>query len=230
MTTEMGSGEPHLSALARRTSRLLVAAALALTAGLAPPAAADDADTPGDTSGPPAERTGAVDVRRQIECLAKTIYFEARGEPDAGKLAVGHVVMNRVASTDYPNTVCGVMTQGGEDTLHRCQFSFYCDGRSDDPQDEAAWRRSQALARSVFWDFSPDPTGGARWYHADYVSPAWRDQFDQGPVIGQHVFYLDPADRGPNLVEDRPQQLAERPAAADDADADDADDEAETAQ
>jgi spore germination cell wall hydrolase CwlJ-like protein len=230
MTTHLGVAAPLLATLSRRAPGLLAAAtALALTYAAATPATASDADTTGETmtDGPTAasgagtndataDRTtgnGTIDVRKQIECLAKTIYFEARGEPDAGKLAVGHVVMNRVASEDYPDSVCGVMKQGGEDELHRCQFSFYCDGRSDEPQDAAAWRHSQALARAVFWDFSPDPTGGARWYHADYVSPDWRDHFDKGPVIGQHVFYLAPGERD---GETKPQQqVAERPGSSD---------------
>lgn len=206
MTTEMGIAAPRTPARPRQTFTLAAAAAgLLAVALIAPrPAAANNAETAsGDASG---------DVRQQIECLAKTIYFEARGEPDAGKLAVGHVVMNRVASDDYPDTVCQVMKQGGAETLHRCQFSFYCDGRSDDPKDKVAWRHSQALARAVFWDFSPDPTGGARWYHADYVSPNWRTAFDKGPVIGQHVFYLAPGERESVGEDELPRQVAERPA------------------
>ena len=235
MTTEIGVAAPKSTAPMRRVYRLLpaVAGAFAVALLMLQPAAANDSDTTGEATvagvsdGQTAAQTGAqtaaqtaaqteaqtgtqsatMNVRQQIECLATTIYFEARGEPDAGKLAVGHVVMNRVASDDYPDTVCQVMKQGGAKKLHRCQFSFYCDGRSDDPKDKAAWRHSQALARAVFWDFSPDPTGGARWYHADYVSPAWRNHFDKGPVIGQHVFYLAPGEQDGK----RPQQVAERP-------------------
>jgi spore germination cell wall hydrolase CwlJ-like protein len=213
MTKEMGIAAACPTAHRRRASRLSLAVISAFAAAFLAlqPAAANDAKTAGEqaTVGVASGQTGTTDVRRQIECLAKTIYFEARGEPDAGKLAVGHVVMNRVASDDYPDTVCQVMQQGGAETLHRCQFSFYCDGRSDEPQDKKAWRHSQALARAVFWDFSPDPTGGARWYHADYVSPHWRNAFDKGPVIGQHVFYLAPGE-SPD-ADERPQQIAERP-------------------
>ena len=215
MTTEIGVAAPKSTAPMRRVYRLLpaVAGAFAVALLMLQPAAANDSDTTGEatvagvSSAQSGAQTGTINVRQQIECLATTIYFEARGEPDAGKLAVGHVVMNRVASDDYPDTVCQVMKQGGAKKLHRCQFSFYCDGRSDDPKDKAAWRHSQALARAVFWDFSPDPTGGARWYHADYVSPAWRNHFDKGPVIGQHVFYLAPGEQDGK----RPQQVAERP-------------------
>lgn len=147
-----------------------------------------------------------IDVRAEIKCLAQNIYFEARSEPDAGKLAVGHVVMNRVASGDYPNRVCAVVRQGGEDRLHNCQFSWWCDGRSDKPTDKKAWEHAKALARSVYWNFSPDPTDGAKWYHADYVTPSWRKRFERGPVIGRHVFYRAPnqeqaSQRGPQVAE-----------------------------
>lgn len=163
--------------------------------------------------GPAARADSPQHVAEQLRCLALTIYFEARGEPDAGKLAVGHVVMNRVASETYPDKVCAVVRQGGEDELHRCQFSWWCDGRSDQPTEIGAWRRSQALARVVYWDRRPDPTGGARWYHAEHVQPGWRDSFVQGPQIGNHLFYL-PAERAIRHGGTEPgPQLAERPGA-----------------
>lgn len=156
----------------------------------------------------PASRDAAAagTIKEHIRCLALTIYFEARGEPDTGKLAVGHVVMNRVGDPRFPDTVCGVVRQGGEAVLHRCQFSWWCDGRSDEPTHARAWRHSQALARRVFWQYSDDPTRGALWYHANYVEPDWRGKFKRGPRIGEHVFYLDPAGSGG----DRP-QIAQSP-------------------
>ncbi|MGH6946648.1 MAG: cell wall hydrolase [Kiloniellales bacterium] len=128
---------------------------------------------------------------REIECLALNIYFEARGESKDGRIAVGHVVMNRVADRRFPSSVCEVVQQGGEDALHRCQFSWWCDGRSDRPTDVAAWDASKALARKIYWGLSEDPTGGALWYHADYVKPYWRKVFAQGPTIGHHIFYRE---------------------------------------
>lgn len=129
------------------------------------------------------------DVREEINCLALNIYFEARSEPIAGKIAVGHVVMNRVADTRYPDKVCEVVKQGGEKPRNKCQFSWFCDGRSDRPVNVAAWKESLALARVVFWGYSQDPTQGALWYHADYVRPYWRRALERGPKIGRHVFY-----------------------------------------
>ncbi len=125
----------------------------------------------------------------EIECLALNIYFEARGEPETGQLAVGHVVMNRVASTRFPSTVCDVIQQGGELRRYRCQFSWWCDGRSDKPRNKRLWEKSGELALKVYWGRSEDPTEGALWYHADYVKPYWRKEFERGPKIGRHIFY-----------------------------------------
>ncbi len=134
---------------------------------------------------------GEIDVVQEIDCLARNIYFEARGEPDLGKVAVGFVVLNRVADERFPETVCEVVRQGGEKRRHRCQFSWWCDGRSDEPRDMRIWQRIRAVARAVYWGFSADPTAGALWYHADHVSPSWGKVFHPALKIGQHVFYVD---------------------------------------
>ncbi len=136
-----------------------------------------------------APAAAGVDVPRELECLALTIYFEARGEPDEGKIAVGHVVMNRATHPLFPHKVCEVVQQGGEKLRFRCQFTWWCDGRSDQPADWRAWEKSKALARRIFWDYSRDPTAGALWYHADYARPRWRGDLSRGPKIGRHVFY-----------------------------------------
>ena len=137
----------------------------------------------------PLPAAAGADVSRELECLALTIYFEARGESDEGKIAVGHVVMNRSSHPLFPDKVCAVVQQGGEKLRFRCQFSWWCDGRSDRPKEWRAWEKSKALARLIYWDYSPDPTAGALWYHADYVRPRWRKDLSRGPKIGQHVFY-----------------------------------------
>jgi spore germination cell wall hydrolase CwlJ-like protein len=148
--------------------------ALAGICALAAPARAADAQT---------------DVRREIECLALTIYFEARGEPDIGKLAVGHVVENRAENPLFPDRICDVVKQAPPKAASHCQFSWWCDGASDRPVDGKSWQRSRALARRIFWGYSKDPTGGALWYHADYVNPSWGMALKRGPHIGRHVFY-----------------------------------------
>ncbi|MHA1599494.1 MAG: cell wall hydrolase [Alphaproteobacteria bacterium] len=135
------------------------------------------------------QRPTLGDPRDEISCLALNIYHEARGEPDEGKLAVGHVVMNRVLSSRFPSTVCDVVRQGGEVRRYRCQFSWWCDGRSDKPRNKKDWQSSSEFALAIYWSQTEDPTDGALWYHADYVSPNWRKDFVQGPKIGRHIFY-----------------------------------------
>ena len=124
-----------------------------------------------------------------LDCLALNIYFEARNEALEGKRAVGHVVMNRVRDQDFPGSVCQVIKQGGEATRGGCQFSWWCDGRSDSPLDNLAWRESREIAWDVLRGASRDPTRGALWYHADYVSPDWSDELARSGKIGRHIFY-----------------------------------------
>ena len=131
----------------------------------------------------------AADPQEEVACLALNIYFEARSEPEIGKLAVGHVVMNRALDAQFPDTACQVVRQGGETVRHRCQFSWWCDGLSDQPSDGTAWAASNRIADLVYWDRAADPTGGALWYHADYVKPAWRKSLAKGPKLGRHLFY-----------------------------------------
>ena len=128
-------------------------------------------------------------LNKELRCLALTIYFEARGEPDEGKLAVGYVVMNRASHPGFPQGICQVVQQGGEKLRYRCQFTWWCDGRSDTPHDARAWEHSKVLARRIYWDHAHDPTGGALWYHSDSVNPAWGAALYPGPKIGRHIFY-----------------------------------------
>jgi len=128
-----------------------------------------------------------LDYSSSLDCLALNIYHEARGEPRDGQLAVAMVVMNRVNDPRFPNSVCDVVKQGGE--ARGCQFSWWCDGRSDRPTDRLAWAESRRVAEAVLAGNLEDPTGGALWYHADRVRPAWRMAIVKGPKIGSHVFY-----------------------------------------
>ncbi len=148
----------------------------------------------------------------EVECLALTVYFEARGEPDDGKRAVAHVVMNRVSDARFPDTVCGVVRQGGETDRYRCQFSWWCDGRGDTPANAAAWKRSADVAYWAFKGFSKDPTGGALWFHAESSSPSWRKAFQRGPKIGGHVFYRDAGRGSVHKTAHRPTAVSSRKA------------------
>ena len=129
-----------------------------------------------------------VNDSEEIACLALTIYYEARGETERGKLAVGHVVMNRTRSVLFPGSVCDVVRQGGEQH-HRCQFTWWCDGLSDRPTDQAALRESLWLAQEIYRGCTDDPTGGALWYHSTAVKPSWSKAFGPAKRIDRHVFY-----------------------------------------
>lgn len=132
----------------------------------------------------------SIALSNELRCLALNIYFEARSESAQGQYAVGHVVMNRVAHQRFPNTICAVVKQGGEKRLNRCQFSWWCDGRSDKPINRKAWLISMARAFEVYLGQVQDPTYGALWYHADYVNPKWSKTLTMVTKIGQHLFYL----------------------------------------
>jgi len=136
-----------------------------------------------------------LNYQSSLDCLALNVYHEARGEPRDGQLAVAMVVMNRVKDPRFPNNVCDVVKQGGE--AQGCQFSWWCDGRSDRPTDPAAWAQSRRLAEEVLAGQLEDPTDGALWYHADHIKPGWKMAITQGPTIGRHVFYASRPDDSP---------------------------------
>lgn len=137
-------------------------------------------------------KSGTTTLRQDVYCLAQNIYHEARGEPMEGKIAVGHVVLNRMADKRYPGLACSVIRQGGEKRRHRCQFSWWCDGRSDQARNRTAWQESLVLAYLIKAGVTPDPTGGALWYHATYVEPSWAKRLTRHVQIGKHIFYTDP--------------------------------------
>ena len=117
------------------------------------------------------------------DCLAKAIYFEARGEPIEGQLAVAEVVMNRAASGRYPTTLCEVITQ-------RAQFSFISKGRFPTPHfGSEAWRKSVAIARIAQAKLADALPSDVLWYHADYVAPSWGKRLTRNTKIGLHIFY-----------------------------------------
>lgn len=122
-----------------------------------------------------------------IVCLALNIYWEARSEPIAGQLAVAEVTMNRTYSDRFPDDVCSVVKQSNSSG---CQFSWYCDGKSDNPQDALAWSRAQHVARIYLTNSDIiDFVGEATFYHADYVTPYWAKTFKKERKIGRHIFY-----------------------------------------
>ncbi len=125
----------------------------------------------------------------QFECLRQALYFEARGEPIAGQIAVGEVILNRVSDPAFPNTICGVVKQSNG---RGCQFSYYCDGRSDKLGDTEAAARVGKIARALINGLPRQLTEGATFFHAFWVRPAWRLDFERTTQIGVHTFYRKP--------------------------------------
>ena len=122
------------------------------------------------------------------ECLTEALYFEARGETVAGIFAVAEVILNRVDSSRFPSTVCGVVRQG-TGRKYQCQFSYLCDGRGEVVREPHAYRAVGKVAR-VMLDGAPRAlTGGAQFYHTRQVSPRWSRVFDRTTTIGAHHFY-----------------------------------------
>ena len=124
-------------------------------------------------------------------CLAMAIYHEARSEPLDAQMAVAEVVINRMHHPDFPSTICGVVKEHRTPVSRpwACQFSFYCDGKSDTPANSAALLAAQDVAAQAI---SGDTLGhGAVYYHTTDVSPAWRHNLTKVGVIGSHVFYTD---------------------------------------
>ena len=117
------------------------------------------------------------------ECLVNAVYFEARGEPLEGQLAVAEVVLNRSRSGRYPPTICGVVTQ-------RAQFSFVRHGvmpRAD--RTSEAWRRAVGIANVAQARGMRLLSDNVLWYHATYVSPSWGRRLARNTQIGLHIFY-----------------------------------------
>ena len=125
----------------------------------------------------------------EVECLALNIYWEARSEPREGQLAVASVTLNRVLDPAYPNSICEVVYQGDPSRFGQCQFSWWCDGRSDVPKEPKAWERSLERAIAALKGEGLDPSGGALFYHHHAVQPYWSSKKQLTARIGQHLYY-----------------------------------------
>ena len=133
-------------------------------------------------------------IAEALMCLALNVYFEARSENMASQVAVSLVVMNRVEDHRFPDTVCGVVKQGlryknDKVVLGKCQFSWYCDGKSDKPTNKKAWFQAKEIASIVLDGGVFDFTEGATHYHAYYVYPSWRKTKTKVARIDSHIFY-----------------------------------------
>jgi spore germination cell wall hydrolase CwlJ-like protein len=137
-----------------------------------------------------------------LMCLALNAYWEARNQDFQGMIAVNQVVMNRVESEYYPDTPCEVIMQGPTrpswknpeefyPVRHKCQFSWYCDGKSDEvpESDKVAWDNARMAAFGVYYNQVEDLVDGSLWYHAHYVKPEWAKVKEIRAVVGDHIFY-----------------------------------------
>ena len=130
-----------------------------------------------------------------LVCLAMNVYYEARNQSVEAQIAVSEVVMNRVADSRFPNTVCNVIKQGvhsvstGDPVKWKCHFTWYCDHKSDRPRDNDAYRWAKVIAGYVLSGESGNLVKGATHYHAYYVSPKWKTEKTRISKIGDHIFY-----------------------------------------
>jgi spore germination cell wall hydrolase CwlJ-like protein len=138
--------------------------------------------------------------KSELLCLSLNIYHESRSDNLAGRISVADVVLNRVDSTLFPNTVCGVVHQAKTRVNWKgnvvpvrgmCHFSWYCDGMSDEPLEEDAWEDAQIVAELALNGGWRGISEGATHYHATYVEPNWINDRGMVPVgrIGEHKFY-----------------------------------------
>ena len=124
-------------------------------------------------------------------CLAEALYHEARGETAQGMFAVGEVILNRVESADYPNSVCGVVHQG-TGRKYACQFTWTCDGLSDAINERTAFNKVGKVAKLLIDGAPRELTDGATHYHTRAVNPSWASRFPRTAAIGAHLFYRQP--------------------------------------
>lgn len=125
-----------------------------------------------------------------FRCLAQAVYFEARSEPFEGQVAVAYVILNRVKDRRYPDNICAVVFQN-ESRRHRCQFSFACDGLSDNPYEMTAWNVARRVAGGTLKNASSDVTARSTHYHANYVNPVWAKYLQPTIQVGNHIFYRE---------------------------------------
>jgi hypothetical protein len=135
------------------------------------------------------DKFGGKVTAKDLWCMATAIYFEARGESYRGQVAVGQVVMNRLAHPIYPKTICAVVFQN-QHMRNACQFSFACDGIPETVNDSKSWKQAETIARGVITGslYLPE-VEKATHYHATYVYPDWAPRLKRVTKIGHHIFY-----------------------------------------
>ena len=121
-------------------------------------------------------------ITQDIDCMSKTIYYEARNQPLEGQTAIGFVILNRVHSNKYPNDICSVVHQ-------KNQFSWFWDNKSDVPKNKNAYLESIILSCGIMSGVVKNNVPNDLFYHADYVTPKWAENKKVDKAIGNHYFY-----------------------------------------
>ena len=185
------------------SAAILIAAALGLAAcaGQKPPAAPVTAPTAQASTTTPMPSTQMASLTtgpeksepKRIEladadfnCLVQAVYFEAGQEIPEGQRAVAEVILHRVQDPRFPKSVCAVIHDSNP---RGCQFSWWCDGKSDATPDTDRWATSKQAVLDVLEGAYPDPTKGALFYHARFVRPRWSRKLEKTAMIGGHIFY-----------------------------------------
>jgi spore germination cell wall hydrolase CwlJ-like protein len=130
---------------------------------------------------------GVASVDDALVCLSRTIYWEAKGGTDADMEGVADVVLNRLGHEGYPDTLCGVVKQGVEKKA--CQFSWWCDGKSDQVKEDDRYAASKEIARKALNQQLNDRTKGAMYFHDRNVKPAWASEYVRTAETGKFLFY-----------------------------------------
>ena len=136
--------------------------------------------------------------QNDVQCLAMNIYFEAGNQSDAGKLAVAYVTINRTKLNQWPSTICEVVHQAEmyvswkgvvTPVRNKCQFSWYCDGKPDVPEDSSTWKESVRIAEMALFVSRFDITSGSTHYHTTSILPYWAHHLKKTVTIDDHIFY-----------------------------------------
>ncbi|MDH0747122.1 cell wall hydrolase [Pseudomonas sp. GD03842] len=130
---------------------------------------------------------GAQPVDDALVCLSRTLYWEAKGGTDADMEGVADVVLNRLGHEGYPSTICAVVKEGADKKA--CQFSWWCDGKSDQVKEDDRYAAAKEIARKALNQQLPDRTRGAMYFHDRHVKPAWASTYVRTAETEKFLFY-----------------------------------------
>ena len=151
----------------------------------APPPKKSETLTPTDVQA--VDPKGHAPMDDSITCLARTLYWEAKGADSDDMSAVANVVLNRLGHDGFPDTICGVVKQGVES--RNCQFSWWCDGRPDQVEEPGRYEIAKEIARKALNQQLKDRTGGAMYFHDRNVHPSWAKAYRKTAETRHFLFY-----------------------------------------